>query len=55
MVQEKVADARLISQWRKPGYEILCSMVSIEKNANAFGTTSHCRVPLIKRSEHMRN
>jgi hypothetical protein len=31
LVREKVADGALISKWRKPGYEILCSMLAIQK------------------------
>merc|ERR1712227_174208 len=51
---ELIKDAALILQWRKPGYEILCSMLSIEKNAQNFSTTSLCRVPLKQRPEHMK-
>jgi bud site selection protein 31 len=43
LVREKVADGALISKWRKPGYEILCSMLAIQKSGHNFGTTSHCR------------
>lgn len=43
LVREKVADGALISKWRKPGYEILCSMLAIQKGNHNFGTTSHCR------------
>ena len=49
LVREKVVDASLISKWRKPGYEILCSMSSIQKSGTNFGTTSICRVPLAQR------
>lgn len=50
MVREKVADGALISKWRKPGYEILCSTLAINKSNHNFGTTAHCRVPLKKRA-----
>jgi bud site selection protein 31 len=43
LVREKIADGALISKWRKPGYEILCSMLAIQKGNHNFGTTSHCR------------
>ncbi|KAK9805129.1 hypothetical protein WJX72_000750 [[Myrmecia] bisecta] len=46
LVREKIADGALIAKWRKPGYEILCSMLAIQKGNHNFGTTSHCRVPL---------
>ena len=42
-MREKIADGALISKWRKPGYEILCSLLAIQKNNHNFGTTSHCR------------
>lgn len=50
LVREKIADGALISKWRKPGYEILCSMLAIQKGNHNFGTTSHCRVPMKLRS-----
>lgn len=31
LVREKIADGALIAKWRKPGYEILCSMLAIQK------------------------
>ena len=49
LVREKVVDASLISKWRKPGYEILCSMAAIQRSGTNFGTTSICRVPLAQR------
>ena len=49
LVREKVVDGALISKWRKPGYEILCSMSAIQKGNTNFGTTSICRVPLTQR------
>ncbi|GMH43094.1 hypothetical protein BSKO_11016 [Bryopsis sp. KO-2023] len=52
--REKIADASLIAKWRKPGYEILCSMLAIQKGNHNFGTTSHCRVPLHVRSSQQR-
>lgn len=54
LVREKVADGALIAKWRKPGYELLCSMLSIQKGAHNFGTTSHCRVPLRVRAAQQR-
>lgn len=54
LVREKIADGALISKWRKPGYEILCSMLAIQKNNHNFGTTSHCRVPLHLRASQQR-
>ena len=49
LVREKVVDAALISKWRKPGFEILCSLSAINKANSNFGTTSICRVPLAQR------
>ena len=43
LVREKIADGALISKWRKPGYELLCSTLAIQKNNHNFGTISHCR------------
>ncbi|GFR40159.1 hypothetical protein Agub_g716 [Astrephomene gubernaculifera] len=54
LVREKVADGALIAKWRKPGYEILCSMLAIQKGNHNFGTTSHCRVPLRARGKQQR-
>jgi bud site selection protein 31 len=51
LVRKKVVDSTLISKWRKPGYEILCSMMAIQKSATNFGTTSHCRVPIRDRTQ----
>merc|ERR1712039_1156410 len=48
-----IADGMLISKWRKPGYEILCSMLAIQRISHNFGTTSHCRVPMKHRPSHM--
>ena len=39
---EKVADQALISKWRKPGYENLCSLLAIQKDDTNFGTASIC-------------
>ena len=50
LVREKVADGALISKWRKPGFEILCSMSAIQRSGTNFGTTSICRVPLAQRA-----
>ena len=46
LIKEGIADGKLISKWRKPGYERLCSMQAITKSNTNFGTTSVCRVPL---------
>ena len=45
----KIADQPLISKWRKPGYEILCSMLAISQSSTNFGTVSVCRVPMRQR------
>jgi len=50
MVREKIADGPLISKWRKPGYEKLCSLLAISTRDTNFGTVSICRVPLSQRS-----
>mgnify|MGYP001810514990 CR=1 FL=1 len=44
----------LIAKWRKPGYEILCSLLAIQKGNHNFGTTSHCRVPMKQRAQQQR-
>ncbi|KAI8474673.1 MAG: G10 protein-domain-containing protein [Monoraphidium minutum] len=54
LVREKIADGALIAKWRKPGYELLCSMLAIQKGNHNFGTTSHCRVPMNKRASQQR-
>eukprot|EP00878_Enallax_costatus_P007784 GHUV01008147.1.p1 GENE.GHUV01008147.1~~GHUV01008147.1.p1 ORF type:complete len:223 (+),score=42.67 GHUV01008147.1:574-1242(+) len=54
LCREKIADGPLIAKWRKPGYEILCSMLAIQKGNHNFGTTSHCRVPLRLRAAQQR-
>ncbi|GJQ15666.1 hypothetical protein GpartN1_g7457.t1 [Galdieria partita] len=46
LVREKVVDANLISKWRKPGYENLCSLAVISKTNTNFRTAGVCRVPL---------
>jgi hypothetical protein len=55
LCREKIADGPLIAKWRKPGYEILCSMLAIQKGNHNFGTTSHCRVPLRLRASQVSN
>ncbi|MES1909082.1 MAG: hypothetical protein MHM6MM_001887 [Cercozoa sp. M6MM] len=50
LVRCKVADGPLISKWRKPGYERLCSLSAVNRKTN-FGTVSHCRVPLRQRAK----
>lgn len=50
LTREKIADAALISKWRKSGYENLCSMLAIQKSGHNFGTTSICRVPVRSRA-----
>lgn len=54
LCREKIADQALIAKWRKPGYEILCSMLAIQKGNHNFGTTSHCRVPMRNRASQQR-
>ena len=54
LVREKIADQALISKWRKPGYENLCSLLCIQKSSTNFGTTSICRVPIAQRSGQAR-
>ena len=51
-MREKIADGALISKWRKPGYENLCSMLAIQKGGTNFGTTALCRVPIASRASH---
>lgn len=49
LIHEKLADGRLISKWRRPGYERLCSLQVITKSNTAFGTVGVCRIPLHER------
>ena len=44
----------MISKWRKPGYENLCSLLSIQKGDTNFGTASICRVPMGARAPAQR-
>lgn len=53
-MREKIADGALIAKWRKPGYELLCSMLAIQKGGHNFKTTSLCRVPLRQRPPQQR-
>lgn len=46
LVKEKIVDSNLISKWRKPGYENLCSLAVISKTNTNFRTAGVCRVPL---------
>jgi bud site selection protein 31 len=54
LVSNKVADGALISKWRKPGYELLCSTLAVQRSGTAFGTTALCRVPLKQRAPQQR-
>ena len=49
-IDQKLVDAALIAKWKKPGYERLCSVYTINPTNYKFGTTSICRVPLWDRS-----
>lgn len=42
---QKIADAKLIAKWKKPGYERLCSTYAINPKNFNFGGVSLCRVP----------
>lgn len=44
LVREKIADGALISKWRKPGYEILCSLLAIQKGAPVHACLLHVQV-----------
>lgn len=50
LCREKIADPNLISKWRKPGFENLCSLMAIQKGDTNFGTASICRVPISLRA-----
>ena len=50
-VREKIVDAALISKWKKPGYEMLCSTYVINPTNYKFGGVSICRVPKSGRRE----
>ena len=54
LCREKIADQALISKWWKPGYENLCSLLSIQKGDTNFGTASICRVPMGARAPAQR-
>lgn len=47
--RERLVDVPLLSKWRKPGYERLCSLAAISRGGTAYGTTGVCRVPLAQR------
>ena len=55
LVREKIADGALISKWRKPGYDYLCSMLAIDTRGTNFGTTALCRVPRAQRAPTARD
>lgn len=44
-ISQKIADGPLMKQWRKQGYERLCSMLAINPKNFNYGTVSICRVP----------
>jgi len=54
LTRHKIADGALISKWRKPGYELLCSTLAIQKGNHNFGGVAHCRVPLKQRASAQR-
>jgi bud site selection protein 31 len=37
LVREKVADGPLMSMWRRPGYETLCSLAVVTRSNMSFG------------------
>ena len=45
----------LRKQWKKPGYERLCSTYVINPSNYKFGTTSICRVPIKDRAPEARS
>mmetsp|Transcript_12021 Transcript_12021/g.21443 ORF Transcript_12021/g.21443 Transcript_12021/m.21443 type:complete len:301 (-) Transcript_12021:87-989(-) len=44
-INNKIVDGALMNKWRKPGYELLCSMHNIDPRNFTYGTVSICRVP----------
>lgn len=54
-MREKIADGALISKWRKPGFDYLCSMLAIDTRGTNFGTTALCRVPRSQRAPTARD
>lgn len=46
LIKEKIADGKLISKWRRPGYERLCSLQVITKSNMNYGGVGVCRIPL---------
>lgn len=44
-IKNKLVDGPLMSKWRKPGYDRLCSTYVINPKNYNFGTVSICRVP----------
>lgn len=50
LVNQKLADGKLMAKWRRPGYERLCSLMVITKSNTNFGTTGVCRTPLRDRT-----
>lgn len=49
LIHEKIADGKLISKWRRPGYETVCSLVAITKLNTNYKSVNICRVPLAQR------
>lgn len=50
LINQKLADGKLMAKWRRPGYERLCSLMVITKSNTNFGTTGVCRTPLRDRT-----
>ncbi|XP_049849148.1 protein BUD31 homolog [Schistocerca gregaria] len=50
-LEEKIADAALISKWKKNGYEKLCCLICIQTKNTNFGVTCICRIPKMQRKD----
>ena len=51
VVREKLADARLMGEWRKQGYEKLCCLQCIQPKETQHGTVCVCRIPRARLDE----
>ena len=44
-LDNKIIDGNLMTYWLRPGYDRLCSTLSVDTANSKFGTVSVCRVP----------
>lgn len=50
LIEQKIADGKLMAKWRRSGYETVCSLAVITKSNTNFGNVAVCRVRLKDRT-----